>query len=158
MHQQALGYWLCAVKQVMLHHCSSYFGMESAPLQNDLIFSGLVLLSSSPLTWMEWWLLSCDTRRIFFTNKVTTLARNFTWLMTPSLSPDRPAIQGMWAMDTWVNVISPRGTEDVWGKPVGEETSHLIFQVLCSVLGGFGLIQRRKKRIDFLSEIITWPI
>lgn len=49
--------------------------------------------------------------QISFPNKVATLAWNLTGAITLLLSPNKPPFQRLWAMDTWVCVISPSATE-----------------------------------------------
>ena len=95
------------------------------PLWRDFFFFfwALDMLSWAPFSRQDWMIVKPWQSQIFFPNKVTTLARNLTWVITPSLSPNNRPIQDFWAMDAWVCVISPRATEGKWCKPVGQYAS-----------------------------------
>ncbi len=75
------------------------------------IFSSRVPLSWAPFTRGQWMTAKPWQSQIFFSNKVATLARNLTWVITPWLSLNNLPIHDMWAIDTLVCVISPTATE-----------------------------------------------
>lgn len=72
------------------------------PHSGSAFFWRLVPLSWAPFTRGGWMNAEPWQSQISFLNKVATLARNLTWVITPSLSPNNLPIQEMWAMDTWV--------------------------------------------------------